>query len=112
MKESTVEAYLRDEVKKIGGKAYKFVSPGNPGVPDRLVVIPGHPDFFVETKAQGKKSTKLQLLKQNELVRMGRTVYSNVRTKEAVKYILADQQWIGCPSKLIDCGQIGQEAAK
>ena len=39
--EKSIEEYLRDQVRKIGGKAYKFVSPGNAGVPDRLVVLPG-----------------------------------------------------------------------
>lgn len=29
MLESEIEKKLRDEIKKIGGKAYKFVSPGN-----------------------------------------------------------------------------------
>lgn len=29
MLESDIEKKLRDEVKKVGGKAYKFVSPGN-----------------------------------------------------------------------------------
>ncbi|PTY76230.1 nuclease, partial [Heyndrickxia sporothermodurans] len=37
MRERDIEIYLRDEVKKIKGRAYKFESPGNAGVPDRLV---------------------------------------------------------------------------
>ena len=40
MLENELEKKLRDKVKKLGGKAYKFVSPGNAGVPDRLVVLP------------------------------------------------------------------------
>jgi len=87
MKESTVESYLREEVKKIGGKAYKFVSPGNTGVPDRLVVLPGGRTIFFEMKAPGKKPTPLQNLKQNELTRMGCTVYT-ADSKEAVYSIL------------------------
>lgn len=39
--EKETEKYLRDEIKKMGGAAYKFVSPGNAGVPDRLVCLPG-----------------------------------------------------------------------
>ena len=89
MRESIIEAYLRDQVKAAGGKAYKFISPGNNGVPDRLVVIPGLPDFFVETKASGEKSTPLQHAKQTELIRMGRTVYPDVDSKEKVDAILA-----------------------
>lgn len=89
MRETVIEAYLRDRVKALGGKAYKFTSPGNNGVPDRLVVIPGIPDIFVETKAPGKKSTPLQLAKQTELIRMGRTVYSDIDSKSKVDAILA-----------------------
>ena len=71
MRESTIEAYLRDRVKELGGKAYKFVSPGNDGVPDRLVCLPWGKGVFVELKAPGKKSTKLQELQQNRLKQMG-----------------------------------------
>ena len=41
MRESSIESKLRDEVKEVGGTAYKFVSPGNAGVPDRVVVLQG-----------------------------------------------------------------------
>ena len=34
MKESQIEARLVRGVKALGGRAYKFVSPGNTGVPD------------------------------------------------------------------------------
>ena len=37
--ERDAERLLRDEVKKLGGKSYKFVSPGNSGVPDRIVLL-------------------------------------------------------------------------
>ena len=59
-KEKDIEKYLRDEIKKIGGIAYKFVSPGNAGVPDRLVLLPGRWSFFVELKAPGKKTRAVQ----------------------------------------------------
>ena len=38
MKESYIESYLVRKVKEHGGLCYKFVSPGNPGVPDRLII--------------------------------------------------------------------------
>ena len=41
MLESEIEQKLREKVKAMGGRAFKFVSPGNSGVPDRLVVLPG-----------------------------------------------------------------------
>jgi hypothetical protein len=71
MRENAIEAYLRDRVKEIGGKAYKFVSPGNDGVPDRLVCLPGGRVIFVELKAPGKKPTELQVRQQSNLQRLG-----------------------------------------
>ena len=68
MLEKDIEKYLRDQVKKLGGKAYKFVSPGNSGVPDRMVCLPGGRIYFVELKAPGKKPTVLQL-RQMKLLR-------------------------------------------
>lgn len=75
MRENTIETYLRDRVKAIGGKAYKFVSPGNDGVPDRLVCLPGGRAVFVELKAPGKKPTRLQILQQNRLSFLGFDVW-------------------------------------
>ena len=68
MLEKDIEKYLRDQVKKLGGKAYKFVSPGNSGAPDRMVCLPGGRIYFVELKAPGKKPTVLQL-RQMKLLR-------------------------------------------
>lgn len=34
---------LVDGIRKLGGRAFKWVSPGNDGVPDRIVVLPGLP---------------------------------------------------------------------
>ena len=75
MAEKDIELYLRDEVKKVGGRAYKFVSPGNAGVPDRLVLLPGGTAIFVELKARGNKSTALQLAQQKRIEKLGFPVY-------------------------------------
>ena len=55
MKESEIEARLVRGVKALGGVAYKFVSPGNVGVPDRVVVLPGGRVIFVELKADARE---------------------------------------------------------
>jgi len=86
--EKNIESYLRDEVKKIGGKAFKFVSPGNDGVPDRLIGLPGGRAIFVETKAPGKKSTPLQRKKQQELADLGFIVFADIDTKEKVDQVI------------------------
>ena len=47
--ERDVENYLKQQVKKLGGLSYKFVSPGQRGVPDQIVILSGGV-FFVEVK--------------------------------------------------------------
>lgn len=82
-REKDIEAYLREETKKIGGKAYKWVSPGNSGVPDRLVCLPNGLVIPVELKAPGKKPTPLQEKRHAELRKLGIEVYV-LDTKEKV----------------------------
>ena len=52
MLEREVEKKLVDGVRRMGGRAYKFVSPGNDGVPDRIVVLPDTAPMFVEKLGQ------------------------------------------------------------
>lgn len=58
--EKDIEGRLVREVKRLGGMALKFVSPGRAGVPDRLVLLHGRA-VFVELKAPGKKPRPLQV---------------------------------------------------
>lgn len=74
MRERGIEAYLRDQIKRLGGIAYKFVSPGNAGVPDRLVLLPAGRVAFVELKAPGKQPTPLQQRQQQRIRDLGFTV--------------------------------------
>ncbi|MCS5452531.1 VRR-NUC domain-containing protein [Enterobacter huaxiensis] len=55
VRENVIESFLVKEVKKRGGIAFKFVSPGVNAVPDRLCLLPGGRIFFVECKAPGQK---------------------------------------------------------
>ena len=55
MLESSLEQSVRKYVARCGGKAYKWVSPGNPGVPDRICLFPGARVIFVELKKPGAK---------------------------------------------------------
>jgi hypothetical protein len=75
MRENEIEMHLRDEVRAIGGRAYKFTSPGNAGVPDRLVLLPGGKVIFVELKAPGKKPTQLQYAQQKKISSLGFDVF-------------------------------------
>jgi len=71
MRESTLERRLVREVERIGGKAPKWVSPGNAGVPDRLVILPNGQTIYVEMKAPGKPLEPLQRKWAKTLVGMG-----------------------------------------
>jgi len=58
--ERDIERRLVNQAKKMGGQALKWVSPGQAGVPDRIVLLPGGRVVFVELKAPGKKLAPLQ----------------------------------------------------
>ena len=88
--EKVTEAYLRDSIKAIGGRAYKFVSPGNNGVPDRMVCLPGGRTVFVELKSEGKTSTPLQKKQQRDLRSLGFVVYEDIDTKAKVDEIIKE----------------------
>ncbi|MFD1954280.1 VRR-NUC domain-containing protein [Paenibacillus thailandensis] len=75
MRESTLERKFRLAVERIGGKAPKWVSPGNRGVPDRLVILPGGRTVYAELKAPGKPLEPLQRKWQKTLLGMGHRHY-------------------------------------
>lgn len=61
MLERNIEQYLVRRIKRLGGMAEKFTSPGRRSVPDRLVTLPGGRVVFIELKAPGKNPTENQL---------------------------------------------------
>jgi len=75
MTEKELELMLVREVKRRGGRAFKFISPGINGVPDRLVLLPGGRAGFVEVKAPGKKMRPNQIKRKAELEGLGFLVY-------------------------------------
>lgn len=74
-KEKQLETKLIKEVRKAGGIALKFVSPGYAGMPDRLVLIATSHIAFVEVKAPHQKPRKLQIARHNQLRKLGFKVY-------------------------------------
>lgn len=71
MLETYVERRLVTGIKELNGRAYKFTSPGNSGVPDRMCVLPKGRIIFVELKRPGGKLSPLQANQQKKLRRMG-----------------------------------------
>lgn len=75
MLEKVIEKKLVAAVKKMGGIAAKFVSPGLDGMPDRLVLLPNGKMAFMELKAPGKKPRPLQLRRIKQLQQLGFACY-------------------------------------
>lgn len=71
MREKEIEKLFIQKVREYGGRAYKFVSPGNSGVPDRLVVLPDGRIGFVELKAPGRKPSQEQVFQLKRLEDLG-----------------------------------------
>lgn len=74
MREKDIEKILVNEVRKQGGRAYKWVSPGNDGVPDRIVILPGRPPIFVELKSETGRLSALQGVQITRLRELGQDV--------------------------------------
>lgn len=87
MREKEIEAALRKAAKKRNGMAFKFVSPGLSGVPDRLVLLPMGRIGFIELKAPGKKMRKLQEKRKSQLEALGFRVFC-LDSKEEVEVVL------------------------
>ena len=75
MRESSIERRFVTEVKKRGGLAPKFISPGLDGVPDRIALLPSGRLAFVELKAPGKTLRPLQALRKEQLEGLGFRVF-------------------------------------
>lgn len=85
MKESTIEARLVREVRKLGGLCYKFTSPGNPGVPDRIVILPDGRTIYVELKTEIGRLAKIQQWQIGELRKRG----ADVRVLKGMEQVVA-----------------------
>ena len=90
MTEKEIENYLVRKIKNKKGIAYKFTSPGNSGVPDRICMLPNGKIFFVELKSPGKKPRALQVNLIRKITNLGQRVYV-VDSKEMVDRVLENE---------------------
>jgi len=88
LRERDIEKYLVYKVQLHGGKAYKFSSPSNRAVPDRICCFPQGRIVFVECKAPGKAPTPLQLKVLQYLNHLGNNVVV-IDSKEKVDTLIA-----------------------
>ena len=58
--EKRIESWLNEQIRRMGGISYKFVSPMNPGVPDRIYLMPGGAVWFVELKTEIGRLANIQ----------------------------------------------------
>jgi len=93
MLESRIERALVRGIKRAGGWAIKLVSPGNAGVPDRLVLLPGGLVIFVELKQDTGRLSPLQQEMHTRLRELGmqvRTLYGMDQVHQFVEEVGAD----------------------
>ena len=88
-KEASLEAYLVRKVCDLGGKCCKFVSPGNAGMPDRLIILPGGVIAFMELKRLGEEPKPLQLKFMRDMRKLGQLA-GWADTEEAVEEFLEE----------------------
>ena len=62
MRESEIERYFVWAVERMGGRTFKFHSPNQRGVSDRIACLPDGSTWFVELKAPGGRLSPLQAL--------------------------------------------------
>lgn len=87
MRESEIEAKLKNAIENVGGKFFKFVSPGNDGVPDRIVILKGGKVLFVELKTSTGRLSPIQRYQIKKLEDLGCKVYVVKGPDEAEKFI-------------------------
>ncbi|QGG47329.1 VRR-NUC domain-containing protein [Heliorestis convoluta] len=89
MKELNIEKRLKKKVKEHGGLAFKLLSPGCAGVPDRLVLFKNSKIAFVEVKAPTKRLRALQQKRKEQLELLGFPVYT-VDNYEAIDALIKE----------------------
>jgi hypothetical protein len=67
MKEKIVENHFVWAVERIGGKTWKFTSPGRKGVADRIACLPDGTTWFVELKTKGGRLSALQKMFMSDM---------------------------------------------
>ena len=81
--EKEIERHFVRSVQSIGGRAYKFTSPGRRGVADRIACLPDGQTWFVELKTKGGRLSELQKLFEMDMMLL-RQNYACLWTKEQV----------------------------
>lgn len=89
MRERDIEKRLRKGIEALGGLAYKFTSPGNDGVPDRVVILPDRRVIFVELKARNGRLSLVQQWQHDHMRAAGAGVVTVFGLEGVEKFIQA-----------------------
>lgn len=95
MREREIERWLCCKIEDLGGLAYKFSSPGNNGVPDRIFIMPGGRVWFVELKTKCGRLAPLQEWQQNQIKKRGaqvRTVHGKAEAEQLIRDIEREKE--------------------
>lgn len=103
MTEKPIENHLRKLVKQSGGLCYKWVSPGNSGVPDDIVIWPGM-IFFVEMKSTTGTLSAIQKLQHRRLKKLDIEVVVLSSKKQVEDWVAMQVRALGIANEMRDAG--------
>lgn len=83
MRESEIERYFVWTIQWLGGVTYKFKSPTQRGVADRIACMPNGETWFVELKTKGGRLAPLQKIFAADMQRLGQH-YACLWSKDGV----------------------------
>jgi hypothetical protein len=89
--EKDIEKYFVWAVQNLGGVAYKFKSPTQRGVADRIACLPGGVAWFVELKTEGGKLSALQQIHARNLKQLNQN-YACLWSIEHIDTWMKDNQ--------------------
>lgn len=92
--ESKIERKLCEGVRRLGGRAYKLVSPGCTGLPDRLICLPNGTVFFVELKTEKGRLSPQQRHKVDELSKMRQRVQVLYGDRDVENFLIFLRGWL------------------
>jgi hypothetical protein len=87
MKEKIVENHFVWAVERIGGKTYKFTSPGRKGVADRIACLPDGSTWFVELKTKGGRLSALQKMFMSDMALLNQNYMCLWTTEQIDEFI-------------------------
>jgi hypothetical protein len=83
MLEKDIERYFVWHIEKLGGRTWKFASPNQRGVADRIACLADGSVWFVELKRPGGRLSRLQELFATDMARLNQN-YRCLSSREQV----------------------------